>query len=200
MGVLPAGASRPPAGHRPRARAHERLVDLGSLQDGHSASSWHGQSLGDVDGHRLTAARRRALLAGASSATSLTLVLLQPSASYSFIIRTETSNVPGTLGRVTTAIGDEGGDIGAIDIVRVAHGAMIRDVTVAARDEAHAQSIVERMRTLDGVTVVHVSDRTFLVHLGGKIEVNGRVPVKTRDDLSMVYTGFDRYASVDFDL
>ena len=115
-------------------------------------------------------------------------MLLQPSASYSFIIRTETSNVPGTLGRVTTAIGDEGGDIGAIDIVRVAHGAMIRDVTVAARDEAHAQSIVERLRTLDGVTVVHVSDRTFLVHLGGKIEVNGRVPVKTRDDLSMVYT------------
>jgi malate dehydrogenase (oxaloacetate-decarboxylating) len=115
-------------------------------------------------------------------------VLLQPSASYSFIIRTETSNRPGTLGRVTTAIGDEGGDIGAIDIVRVAGGAMVRDLTVAARDEAHAQSIVERLRTLDGVNVVHVSDRTFLVHLGGKIEVNGRVPVKTRDDLSMVYT------------
>jgi malate dehydrogenase (oxaloacetate-decarboxylating) len=115
-------------------------------------------------------------------------VLLQPSASYSFIVRTETSNRPGNLGRVTTAIGEEGGDIGAIDIVRVGGGKMVRDVTVAARDEAHAQTIVERVRGIDGVAVLHVTDRTFLVHLGGKIEVNGRVPVKGRDDLSMVYT------------
>jgi malate dehydrogenase (oxaloacetate-decarboxylating) len=115
-------------------------------------------------------------------------VLLQPSASYSFILRTETSNQPGTLGRVTTAIGQEGGDIGAIDIVRAGGGRMVRDLTVAARDEAHAQQIVECVRTLDGVSVLHVTDRTFLVHLGGKIEVSGRVPVKGRDDLSMVYT------------
>lgn len=113
---------------------------------------------------------------------------LQPSASYSFILRTETSNVPGTLGRVTTCIGQEGGDIGAIDIVRAGGSKMIRDVTVAARDEAHAEEIVQRVRELDGVVVLHVTDRTFLVHLGGKIEVSGRVPVKGRDDLSMVYT------------
>jgi malate dehydrogenase (oxaloacetate-decarboxylating) len=115
-------------------------------------------------------------------------VLLQPSASYSFILRTETSNRPGTLGRVTTAIGEEGGDIGAIDIVRVGARKMVRDLTVAARDEAHAETIVQRVRTLDGVNVMHVTDRTFLVHLGGKIEVTSRVPVKSRDDLSMVYT------------
>jgi malate dehydrogenase (oxaloacetate-decarboxylating) len=115
-------------------------------------------------------------------------VLLQPSASYSFILRTETSNRPGTLGKVTTAIGEEGGDIGAIDIVRVAGSKMVRDVTVAARDEAHAETIVQRVRVLDGVTILHVTDRTFLVHLGGKIEVASRVPVKSRDDLSMVYT------------
>ena len=115
-------------------------------------------------------------------------MLLQPSASYSFILRTETSNRPGTLGRVTTAIGEEGGDIGAIDIVRAGHGKMVRDLTVAARDEAHAETIVQRVRGLDGVTVMHVTDRTFLVHLGGKIEVASRVPVKSRDDLSMVYT------------
>ena len=94
-------------------------------------------------------------------------MLLQPSASYSFIIRTETSNRPGTLGRVTTAIGEEGGDIGAIDIVRVGGGKMVRDLTVAARDEAHAETIVDRVRTLDGLSVLHVTDRTFLVHLGG---------------------------------
>ena len=115
-------------------------------------------------------------------------MLLQPSASYSFILRTETSNRPGTLGKVTTAIGEEGGDIGAIDIVRVAGSKMVRDVTVAARDEAHAETIVQRVRGLDGVTILHVTDRTFLVHLGGKIEVASRVPVKSRDDLSMVYT------------
>ncbi len=113
---------------------------------------------------------------------------LQPSASYSLILRTETSSQPGTLGRVTTAIGQEGGDIGAIDIVRVGGGKMVRDLTVAARDEAHGEEIVQRVRTLEGVSVLHVTDRTFLVHLGGKIEVTGRVPVKGRDDLSMVYT------------
>jgi malate dehydrogenase (oxaloacetate-decarboxylating) len=113
---------------------------------------------------------------------------LQPSASYSFILRTETSNQPGSLGRVATAIGQEGGDIGAIDIVRAGGGKMVRDLTVAARDEAHAEEIVHCVRGLDGVNVLHVTDRTFLVHLGGKIEVTGRVPVKGRDDLSMVYT------------
>src|ERR671933_2783041 len=91
-------------------------------------------------------------------------VLLQPSASYSFILRTETSNRPGTLGRVTTAIGEEGGDIGAIDIVRASGGKMVRDLTVAARDEAHAETIVQRVRGVDGVNVMHVTDRTFLVH------------------------------------
>jgi malate dehydrogenase (oxaloacetate-decarboxylating) len=115
-------------------------------------------------------------------------MLLQPSASYSFILRTEASNRPGTLGRLTTAIGEEGGDIGAIDIVRVGGSRMVRDLTVAARDEAHAEAIVERVKALDGVSVLHVTDRTFLVHLGGKIEVVGRIPVKGRDDLSMVYT------------
>ncbi len=116
------------------------------------------------------------------------VVKLQPSASYSFILRTETSNTPGLLGRVATAIGQEGGDIGAIDIVRAGGGKMVRDLTVAARDEAHAEEIVNCVRTVEGVTVLHVTDRTFLIHLGGKIEVTGRVPVKGRDDLSMVYT------------
>src|SRR5438477_4303649 len=65
---------------------------------------------------------------------------------------------------------------------------MVRDITVAAHDEPHARRIQERVGGLPGVKVVNVSDRTFLLHLGGKIEVVARVPVKTRDDLSMVYT------------
>ncbi len=113
---------------------------------------------------------------------------LLPSASYSFTVRCEITNVPGALGRLTTAIGEEGGDIGAVDIVSVGKGVLIRDITVAARDEAHARRIQERIAHLPGVKVINVSDRTFLLHLGGKIEVVSRVPVKTRDDLSMVYT------------
>ena len=113
---------------------------------------------------------------------------IKPSASYRLTIRTETRSQPRVLSRDTTAIGDEGGDVGAVDIVSVGGAKIIRDITVAARDEEHGQAIVRRLGTLDGVRVVNCSDRTFLVHLGGKIEVSGRVPVKTRDDLSMAYT------------
>jgi len=91
------------------------------------------------------------------------------------------------LGKVTSAIGAEGGDIGGIDIVDAGRE-MTRDISFKASDEAHGQRITERLRGIEGVTVVHVSDRTFLMHLGGKIEVNGRIAVKTRDDLSMAYT------------
>src|SRR5205823_4633728 len=110
------------------------------------------------------------------------------SPSYSLTIRVSLDNRPGMLGRLTTAIGEEGGNIGAVDIVSVGHNVLVRDVTINARDEGHAQRIVDRVNRIDGISVVNVSDRTFLLHLGGKIEVNGKVPVKTRDDLSMAYT------------
>jgi malate dehydrogenase (oxaloacetate-decarboxylating) len=110
------------------------------------------------------------------------------SPSYSLTIRVSLDNRPGMLGRLATAIGEEGGNIGAVDIVSVGPSVLVRDITVNARDEPHAQRIVDRVNRIDGVTVVHVSDRTFLLHLGGKIEVNGKIPLKTRDDLSMAYT------------
>ena len=110
-----------------------------------------------------------------------------PVASYSLIVRVRIVNTPGMLGKVTSAIGAEGGDIGAIDIVEVGRE-ITRDISFKASDEAHGQRITERIRGIEGVTVVAVSDRTFLMHLGGKIQVNGRVTVKTRDDLSMAYT------------
>jgi len=111
-----------------------------------------------------------------------------PSASYSLTVRLEIQNRPGMLGRVTSAIGKAGGDIGAIDLVEIGKSTITRDLTFKARDEAHGQQVVERLRGVDGVKVVNVSDRTFLMHLGGKIEVRGRMSVKTRDDLSMAYT------------
>jgi len=110
-----------------------------------------------------------------------------PVASYSLTVRLKIVNSPGMLGKVTSAIGAEGGDIGGIDIVDAGRE-MTRDISFKASDEAHGQRITERLRGIEGVTVVHVSDRTFLMHLGGKIEVNGRIAVKTRDDLSMAYT------------
>ena len=110
-----------------------------------------------------------------------------PVASYSLICRIRIVNSPGMLGKVTSAIGAEGGDIGAIDIVDVGRE-VTRDISFKASDEAHGERITDKIRGIEGVTVVHVSDRTFLMHLGGKIQVNGRVAVKTRDDLSMAYT------------
>ena len=111
-----------------------------------------------------------------------------PSASYSLTVRLEIQNRPGMLGRVTSAIGKAGGDIGAIDLVQVGKTTITRDISFKARDERHGQQIVEHVRPLSGVKVVNVSDRTFLMHLGGKIEVRGKMAVKTRDDLSMAYT------------
>jgi malate dehydrogenase (oxaloacetate-decarboxylating) len=111
-----------------------------------------------------------------------------PSVSHSITLRLKFRNRIGMLGRVTSTIGETGGDIGAVDIVSADRTQMIRDITVNTRDESHAQLIVQKIRTLPGISVIHVSDRTFLLHLGGKIEIANKIPIKTRDDLSMAYT------------
>jgi malate dehydrogenase (oxaloacetate-decarboxylating) len=111
-----------------------------------------------------------------------------PSASYSLTVRLEIDNKPGMLGKVTSAIGKAGGDIGAVDVVTVGKSTITRDISFKARDEQHGQQITDRLKAVGGVRVVNVSDRTFLMHLGGKIEIHAKVGVKTRDDLAMVYT------------
>jgi malate dehydrogenase (oxaloacetate-decarboxylating) len=111
-----------------------------------------------------------------------------PSASYSLTVRLEIDNKPGMLGKITSSIGKSGGDIGAIDVVSVGKSTITRDLTFKARDENHGQQVVDRLKAIGGVRVIHVSDRTFLMHLGGKIETHAKVGVKTRDDLAMVYT------------
>jgi malate dehydrogenase (oxaloacetate-decarboxylating) len=113
---------------------------------------------------------------------------LSPSESYSITMRLEIQNKVGMLGKVTTAIGTAGGDIGAIDLSGHGKGTVIRDVTARARGIEHAQEIINTMKEIPGVKVVNVSDRTFLMHLGGKIEIHNKIPVKTRNDLSMAYT------------
>ena len=92
------------------------------------------------------------------------------------------------LGQLTSAIGSVGGDIRALDIVRVDREGIVRDITVLAADAAHADALIRRMSEVQGVEVLEYSDRTFLAHVGGKIEVTPRQPIRTRDDLSMVYT------------
>src|SRR5687768_15818747 len=111
-----------------------------------------------------------------------------PNTQYSVRIRAEIENRPGALGRLTTAIGHAGGSIGALDIVEVLGETVVRDVTVLAVDEGHVDRIREAVEALDGIHVRNVRDRTFLMHLGGKIEVTSKVPLTTRDDLSMAYT------------
>jgi malate dehydrogenase (oxaloacetate-decarboxylating) len=113
---------------------------------------------------------------------------LQPSASYSFTMRIELRQLPGAFAQVAGAIGTEGAILGAIDLVRVDGRGVTRDVTVACIDAAHGERVVNAVRALEGVRVVSVSDRTFLMHKGGKIEVTPKVAIKTRDDLSMAYT------------
>lgn len=114
--------------------------------------------------------------------------LIKPSAGYSLTLRLKISNVPGSLGRITSKIGEVGGDIGAIDIVSVGKNHIIRDITVKVRDEQHGDELVAGLKTLDAAEVVNVSDRTLLMHLGGKIRINSKVPLSTRDELSMAYT------------
>ena len=94
-----------------------------------------------------------------------------PSPGYSLTIRVKILNRPGSLGRLATAIGRARGDIGAVDIVSAGHGVLTRDMTVNASSVAHGDEIVRAISGVEGVEVVHVSDRTFLMHLGGKIVV-----------------------------
>jgi malate dehydrogenase (oxaloacetate-decarboxylating) len=111
-----------------------------------------------------------------------------PNASYSLTLRVKIHNKPGKLGEITTAIGRVGGDIGAIDIVSAGKDFLIRDITVNAYSEKHDEEIVKAVEDIDSVEVLQFSDKTFLIHLGGKIEVTSKIPLKTRADLAMAYT------------
>ncbi|HLB12998.1 MAG TPA: NAD-dependent malic enzyme [Dehalococcoidia bacterium] len=107
---------------------------------------------------------------------------------YIFTIRAGWPNQVGMLGRVTSAIGEAGGDIGAIDIIEAAGGRMVRDLTISARDVEHSHGILEKVRRITKVKVIQVADRAFQLHLGGKIEVCTKVSIRNRETLAMVYT------------
>jgi len=92
------------------------------------------------------------------------------------------------IGRITTAIGTSGGVVTALDFVESETSRLILDVTANARDDTHADDLTEAVSAVEGVTVHKVSDRTFLFHLGGKLEVQNRIRLRNRDQLSMAYT------------
>ncbi|HET6549395.1 MAG TPA: NAD-dependent malic enzyme [Solirubrobacter sp.] len=110
------------------------------------------------------------------------------SAQYSIVLRVEIDHRPGMLGRVATAIGDAGGSIGSIDLVSIEHGHTLRDITIETAGDEHARRIGEAVDAVDGARTVDLTDRTFQLHVGGKIEQRNKLPVRTRDDLSMAYT------------
>jgi len=115
-------------------------------------------------------------------------VSIKPNAAFSIALDCQLDNVPGTLGRLCTAIGEAGGNIGALDGFDVRGPVLRRSLVVLCRDEEHQGRIVEAVRKLSGVTLLDWWDRTFKMHEAGKIEVRSTVPVNDRDDLSMAYT------------
>ena len=111
-----------------------------------------------------------------------------PSASFSATLRVCLVDRPGAFADVARAIADARGSLGAIDLVRVRPGEKVRDITVDATSAEHLEAIVTAVGGVTGASIEHVSDRTFLLHLGGKIEMSSKMPLRTRDDLSMAYT------------
>jgi malate dehydrogenase (oxaloacetate-decarboxylating) len=111
-----------------------------------------------------------------------------PSASASITVRLEVPADPASVGRLTTAVGNAGGVVTALDVTESHPDRIVIDVTCAAQDPDHAARLTAALEAVEGVHIRKVSDRTFLLHLGGKIEVRSKVPLRTRDDLSMAYT------------
>jgi malate dehydrogenase (oxaloacetate-decarboxylating) len=125
---------------------------------------------------------------GAAAHKILKAVPPVPSAQYSLTLRVEIDHRPGMLGKVASAIGDAGGTIGAVDLVQVAGAHTIRDITVATADASDWPRLSEAVDAIPGARVLDATDRTFLLHVGGKIELRNKSPIRTREDLSMAYT------------
>src|SRR5665213_3208561 len=114
-------------------------------------------------------------------------IMSVPSASYSVTMRVALDSAA-EIGSLATAVGDAGGLVTALDVVEPIAGRMVVDLTCNAIDEGHAEILRASVDVLDGAHVQAVSDRTFLLHLGGTISVEPKIALKTRDDLSMAYT------------
>ena len=111
-----------------------------------------------------------------------------PSPGYSITVRVEVPAATTATSALTTAVGSAGGALTALDVVESHTDRMVVDVTCDTSNEEHADRVTSAIKAIPGAVVRKVSDRTFLMHLGGKIEVTPKVPLKHRDDLSRAYT------------
>lgn len=111
-----------------------------------------------------------------------------PSAGFSITVRLALSADPGAAGRLATVVGQAGAIVTALDVVASDNKRMTVDLTCDTSDAAHAEQVTHILDAMPDFDVKKVSDRTFLMHLGGKIEVTAKVPLRNRDDLSMAYT------------
>lgn len=111
-----------------------------------------------------------------------------PSVQYSITMRLEAPAKPTTVSELTSAIEASGGLVTALDVNHSDADRVRVDLTCATRNSEHAEEIVDRLKKIDGVVVGKVSDRTFLAHLGGKLTIESKLPIRNRDDLSLIYT------------
>ncbi|MDA3018498.1 MAG: NAD-dependent malic enzyme [Actinomycetota bacterium] len=114
--------------------------------------------------------------------------MVSTSPGYGITIRVEGSPNLQPIALITSALSSAGATITALDVVESMLDKVVIDVTCDTINAAHADEIKASLNTIDGLIVRKVSDRTFLLHLGGKIEIASKVPLKTRDDLSRAYT------------
>jgi malate dehydrogenase (oxaloacetate-decarboxylating) len=111
-----------------------------------------------------------------------------PGPGYSITVRVDAPPSSSAAGDLTSAVGRVGGVITAFDVVESYADRVVVDITCNALSSDHAKDITDALSALERVTVHKVSDRTFLVHLGGKLEIASKVPLRNRDDLSRAYT------------
>lgn len=111
-----------------------------------------------------------------------------PYSNYRMTVRLALANSPGVFARVAAMLAKEGANLGAVDIVSADPDQIVRDVTFDARSEEHGEQVIQHLNAVPEVKVLSASDRVFLMHLGGKISVHSKMPLVTRNALSMAYT------------
>jgi malate dehydrogenase (oxaloacetate-decarboxylating) len=116
------------------------------------------------------------------------MVTLTPNPSYSIEVEVKIPNQAGMLAHVVQAIGNAGGDIGNVDVLQSDREHIIRSITIDASSQEHAEEIVQSLKTQNQIEVLSVSDRTFVMHQGGKLLTTGKVPLADQDELAMAYT------------
>jgi malate dehydrogenase (oxaloacetate-decarboxylating) len=113
---------------------------------------------------------------------------LAPSAQYTVTVRMEYPHEPGWIARISSVVGNLGAAIYGIDLVHIRSGKSTRDYSIECASTEHAERVLSALKKIHGVTINNVSDDTFLMHIGGKLEIAPKIPLKTRADLSMAYT------------